>query len=115
VLFNLIDNAVKYGGNTPVSVYAKKDGRELVLSVTDLGKGIPEKDLELVFEKFHRGGRKTDGRRAGTGLGLAIARGFVEAMGGTIRAESPAIRKRGTRLVLRLPVQEQAIMEENPT
>jgi len=115
VLFNLIDNAIKYGGNSQVSIYAKKDGEELVLSVTDLGKGIPEKDLERVFEKFHRGGRKADGRRAGTGLGLAIARGFVEAMGGTIRAESPAIRKRGTRLVLRLPITEQAAIEENPT
>jgi two-component system, OmpR family, sensor histidine kinase KdpD len=115
VLFNLIDNAVKYGGNTPINVYAKRDGDELVLSVTDLGKGIAEKDLERVFEKFHRGGRKSDGRRAGTGLGLAIARGFVEAMGGTIKAESPAIRKRGTRLVLRLPIPEQAAFEESPT
>jgi two-component system sensor histidine kinase KdpD len=115
VLFNLIDNAVKYGGDTPVSVYAKRNGREVVLSVTDLGKGIDDKDLERVFEKFHRGGRKGDGRRAGTGLGLAIARGFVEAMGGTISAESPAVRKRGTRLVLRLPVSEQADIEENPT
>jgi two-component system sensor histidine kinase KdpD len=115
VLFNLIDNAVKYGGETPVSVYAKTDGHEVVLSVTDQGKGIAEKELERIFEKFHRGGRKSDGRRAGTGLGLAIARGFVEAMGGTIRAESPAMRKRGTRLVVRLPIPEQAEIEENPT
>ncbi|MGV3552176.1 ATP-binding protein [Rhizobium sp.] len=115
VLFNLIDNAIKYGGDTPVSVYAKRDGGQVVLSVTDLGKGIPEKDLELIFEKFHRGGRKSDGRRAGTGLGLAIARGFVEAMGGTIRATSPALRKRGTRLALRLPVPEQAAVEDSST
>ena len=113
VLFNLIDNAIKYGGDTPVSVYAKRDGMQVVLSVTDLGKGISEKELERVFEKFHRGGGKSDGRRAGTGLGLAIARGFVEAMGGTIRAESPAVRKRGTRLVLRLPIPKQAATEES--
>jgi two-component system sensor histidine kinase KdpD len=108
VLFNLIDNAVKYGGDAPVSVYAKRDERNMVISVTDLGKGIAQKDLERVFEKFYRGGRKSDGRRAGTGLGLAIARGFVEAMGGTIRAESPAMRKRGTRFVLRLPIPDPA-------
>jgi two-component system sensor histidine kinase KdpD len=115
VLFNLIDNAIKYGGDTPVSVYAKRDGGHVVLSVTDLGKGIPEKELERIFEKFHRGGGKSDGRRAGTGLGLAIARGFVEAMGGTIRAESPAVRKRGTRLILRLPVPDEAARGESPT
>lgn len=115
VLFNLIDNAVKYGGDSPVSVYAKKDGEDVALSVTDLGKGIPDKELEAIFEKFHRGGRKNDGRRAGTGLGLAIARGFVEAMGGTIKAESPAVRKRGTRLVLRLPVPEQSEIKETVT
>lgn len=112
VLFNLIDNAVKYGGDGPVSLYAKRDGGEVVISVTDLGKGIAEKDLERVFEKFFRGGRKSDGRKAGTGLGLAIARGFVEAMGGTIRAESPAVRKRGTRFVIRLPVPEKADLAE---
>ena len=112
VLFNLIDNAVKYGGDTPVSIFAKKDGPEAVISVTDLGKGIATSDLERVFDKFYRGGRKSDGRRAGTGLGLAIARGFVEAMGGTIRAESPAMRKRGTRFVLRLPIPAKAPIEE---
>ncbi len=75
---------------------------DVVISVTDLGKGIPAKDLENIFEKFFRRG-KPDGRTPGTGLGLAIARGFVEAMGGTIRAESPAVKRRGTRITLRFP------------
>ena len=103
-LFNLIDNALKYGGGEPVSVYARRDGDAVTLSVTDLGKGIPPKDLERVFEKFFRRG-KADGRKPGTGLGLAIAKGFVEAMGGTIRAESPAVRRRGTRFTMRFPVE----------
>jgi len=103
VLFNLLDNAVKYGGGEPISVYARSDGDELVISVTDLGKGIRAKDLDSVFEKFFRRARP-DGRMPGTGLGLAIAKGFVEAMGGTIKAESPAVRKRGTRITLRFPV-----------
>ena len=76
--------------------------REIMLSVTDEGKGIPEADLDRVFEKFYRRA-KGDGRPAGTGLGLAIARGLITAMGGTIKAESPAIRRRGTRFVVRLP------------
>ena len=112
VLFNLLDNAVKYGGDEPVSVYARRNGKEAVVSVTDLGRGIPERDLARVFDKFFRGSRKSDGRTPGTGLGLAIARGFVEAMGGSIKVESPALRKRGTRFVLRLPVPERSGIEE---
>ena len=73
-----------------------------MISVTDLGKGIPAKELDSIFEKFYRRG-KADGRTPGTGLGLAIAKGFVEAMGGTIKAESPAVTKRGTRIVIRFP------------
>ncbi len=106
VLFNLLDNAVKYGGRDPVNVYARRDGKDVMISVTDLGKGIPSQDLDRVFEKFYRGG-KMDGRAPGTGLGLSIARGFVEAMGGSIHAESPALKKRGTRIVLRFPEIEE--------
>ncbi len=107
VLFNLLDNAAKYGGDSPIAVYAKNDAGRVVISVTDQGKGIPEKDLDRIFEKFYRR-VKSDGRAAGTGLGLSIARGFVETMGGTIKAESPAIRKRGTRFVISLPTFEKA-------
>ena len=74
----------------------------MLISVTDLGKGIPPEDLDRIFEKFYRRG-KPDGRAPGTGLGLSIARGFVEAMGGKIHAESPALKKRGTRIVMRFP------------
>ncbi|MFD1747470.1 ATP-binding protein [Rhizobium helianthi] len=106
VLFNLLDNAVKYGGNDSISVFVRKVEGEVLISVTDMGKGIPREDLERVFEKFYRRG-KPDGRAPGTGLGLSIARGFVEAMGGTIHAESPAIRKKGTRIVMRFPAAER--------
>lgn len=106
VLFNLIDNARKFGGPEPVTVYARAERDAVVISVVDLGKGIPAKDMERIFEKFFRRAR-SDGRAPGTGLGLAIARGFVEAMGGTIRAESPAVKRRGTRFVLRFPIEPQ--------
>lgn len=102
VLFNLLDNARKYAGNAPVTIYARSEGKDVSIAVTDQGKGIPEGDLERIFEKFYRRA-KGDGRQAGTGLGLAIARGLVTAMGGTIRAESPASRRRGTRFSIRLP------------
>lgn len=106
VLFNLLDNAVKYGGEEPINVYARRDGQDVMISVTDLGRGIPPEDLDRIFEKFYRRG-KPDGRAPGTGLGLSIARGFVEAMGGRIHAESPAFKKRGTRIVMRFRQAEQ--------
>ncbi|PSH67219.1 MULTISPECIES: sensor histidine kinase [Phyllobacterium] len=102
VLFNLLDNAAKYAGDGPIAIYARQEDTEVAISVTDQGKGIPPKDLDKIFDKFYRR-VKGDGRAAGTGLGLSIARGFVESMGGTIKAESPAIRKRGTRFIVRLP------------
>lgn len=111
VLFNLLDNAIKYGGEEPITVYVRQDGDEVVISVTDLGRGIPPEDLEKVFEKFYRRG-KADGRAPGTGLGLSIARGFVEAMQGRIHAESPAVRKKGTRIVMRFPAVPNADMLE---
>ncbi|MDR6951078.1 two-component system sensor histidine kinase KdpD [Ancylobacter sp. 3268] len=103
VLFNLLDNAAKYAAGEPVKIFARTEGGEIVISVTDSGKGIAPGDLDKVFEKFFRPGTP-DGRPPGTGLGLSIARGFVDAMGGTIKAESPATRRRGTRMVLRFPV-----------
>jgi len=103
VLFNLVDNAAKYAKGHPVGIYARTEGDAVIISITDQGKGIPQADLDRIFEKFYRRA-KGDGRQAGTGLGLAIARGLLTAMGGTITAESPAVRRRGTRFVIRLPV-----------
>ncbi|HTO27983.1 MAG TPA: ATP-binding protein, partial [Devosia sp.] len=104
VLFNLLDNARKYGGvDQPVAIFARAEEGGAMISVTDQGKGIPEEDLDKIFDKFYRRA-KGDGRPAGTGLGLSIARGLMTAMGGTIQATSPATRKRGTRMTIRLPV-----------
>ncbi len=82
---------------TGAIIHARREGGEVVLTVTDEGPGMKPADLERIFEKFYRGGR-ADGRKAGTGLGLSICRGLVEAMGGTIVAQSPAVRRRGTRI-----------------
>jgi two-component system, OmpR family, sensor histidine kinase KdpD len=86
VLFNLLDNAAKYApAGTIVSIQGWQDGNTVKLQVLDEGDGIPETDLERIFDKFYRV-QKGDHVRAGTGLGLAISRGFVEAMHGTIMA-----------------------------
>ena len=108
VLFNLLDNAHKYGGGSDAIIHARQEGSYVVVTVTDEGPGVKPADLERIFEKFYRGGRP-DGRKAGTGLGLSICRGLVEAMGGTIVAQSPAIRRCGTRIVMRFPVPAQPL------
>ena len=103
VLFNLLDNAAKYAGHgTTISLRTWLEERAVVLQILDEGDGIPAADAEKIFEKFYRA-RKSDSVRAGTGLGLAISRGFIEAMGGTIKAGNRADRS-GAVFTLRLPV-----------
>jgi two-component system sensor histidine kinase KdpD len=106
VLFNLLDNAVKYApGDTAIEVRARRDGDIVRLEVLDEGEGIPQADLERIFDKFYRV-HAGDRRRVGTGLGLAICRGFVEAMGGTIRAGNRPDRT-GALFTITLPVPVQ--------
>ena len=101
-LFNVVDNAQKYGAGSNVRIHARGEGSDLILSVTDGGPGVKPADLERIFEKFHRGRR--EGGTPGAGLGLSICRGLVEANGGTVIAQSPAVRRRGTRIVMRFPI-----------
>jgi two-component system phosphate regulon sensor histidine kinase PhoR len=91
---NLIDNAVKYGGGTPVTVRAETRGRRVRLAIADAGPGIPNGHEERIFERFYRvdAGRSRD--EGGSGLGLAIVKSHVEAMGGRVWFEhaSPGAR-----------------------
>ena len=103
VVFNLLENAHKYSGPQSVTrVEATSVGGDVRLTVTDDGIGIPKDALEKVFDKFYRVG-DNDGRAPGTGLGLSICAGLVKAMGGSIKAESPLDRGRGTRITISLP------------
>jgi two-component system sensor histidine kinase KdpD len=83
---NIVENAVKYSPDTvPVTVAASSLGRRVELRVADRGSGVPDDAKERIFEPFQRYGDAPRG--AGVGLGLAVARGFMEAMGGTLAAE----------------------------
>jgi two-component system, OmpR family, sensor histidine kinase KdpD len=107
VIFNLLDNAAKYSPpETTISIKSSRDANSVSLQVADEGEGIPQGELESVFDKFYRV-QKVDHVRPGTGLGLAISRGFVEAMHGRIFASNRTDRS-GAVLTIRLPVRASA-------
>ncbi len=81
-LANLIANAVKYGGAARVKAFAQ-DGRAVV-TVEDDGPGLPEDELEAVFEPFHRAERSRSRETGGAGLGLTVARQAARAHGGDV-------------------------------
>lgn len=86
VLQNLLSNAVKFsppGGK--ISVATRRDGNRVLITVSDEGPGVPEKELELIFKRFHGGTRGTK-TREGSGLGLSISRTLAELNGGELEA-----------------------------
>lgn len=84
VLVNIIDNALRYGGDNPVRVNAGRVGERVLITIADEGPGIPRGAEEQLFAPFQRLGDQDNS--TGVGLGLSVARGFVTAMGGTISA-----------------------------
>ena len=84
VLANLIDNALRYAPDSPIRVTAGQVGNRVLIAVVDEGPGIPRGTESQVFAPFQRLGDQDTS--IGVGLGLSVARGFIEAMGGTISA-----------------------------
>ena len=103
LLDNLVDNAVKYtqpGGT--VTLRWRTEGRECAIEVTDTGVGIPEKDLPRIFERFYRVDKARSRELGGTGLGLSIVKHLVQALSGSVRAESKV--GKGSVFTVRLPL-----------
>ena len=90
VLFNLVDNAIKYGhADGSVVIGARSNGRKQIeLWVRDDGPGIPPEAQPRVFERFYRVDKARSRDAGGTGLGLAIVKHIVQAHGGEVRVES---------------------------
>jgi two-component system sensor histidine kinase KdpD len=105
-LVNLLENALKYSPETePVRVQVTHTPTRALIRVVDRGSGISSADRERIFEPFQRGA----GGGQGAGLGLAIARGFAEANGARVWAESRP--GQGATFVLELPALETAVDE----
>ena len=105
-LVNILENAIAYSPESSrIEVAAYEDRGNVVISIEDEGPGIPQAELERIFEKFRRLDEPSDRgpRNKGAGLGLSIAKGFIEAMGGRIAAASPLVGGRGTRILISLP------------
>ena len=100
---NLLDNAVKYSGDSrEIVVSLARDGVSAILAVTDFGIGIEPDEQRKVFERFHRVGTGLVHDVKGSGLGLALVRHIVDAHGGTVSVESrPGA---GSTFTVRLPL-----------
>ena len=111
VFFNLLSNAVKFtpDGGT-ISVYMEpgtleSEGKEVeavTVTVSDTGQGIPEKDLEHIFDRFHQVDGTVSKVQEGTGIGLALVKELVELHGGRIRVKS--LLGEGTEFQVTLPL-----------
>ncbi|WP_199255228.1 sensor histidine kinase [Mycolicibacterium mengxianglii] len=99
VLVNVVDNALRYSPNGLVRINAGRVGQRVLINVADEGPGVPRGAEAQLFEPFQRLGDSDNS--SGVGLGLSVARGFTEAMGGTIAAtDTPG---GGLTLVVDLP------------
>jgi two-component system, OmpR family, sensor histidine kinase SenX3 len=99
---NLIENAINYSPQrTRVAVELKCDGEIIEINVIDQGIGIPEKDLERIFERFYRVDPARSRESGGTGLGLSIVRHVIENHGGEVKVWSKV--EVGSTFSLRLP------------
>ncbi|MDE2093083.1 MAG: sensor histidine kinase [Burkholderiales bacterium] len=98
-LVNLVDNAIRYAGRgASITVDAKADGADAVVSVEDTGPGVPETDHERIFQRFARATHEGNG----CGLGLAIVKEIVERSHGRVHLQS--VQPHGLRAEVRLPV-----------
>jgi signal transduction histidine kinase/HAMP domain-containing protein len=104
VLWALLDNAVRYGGRTAIDVAVVLDEatKDLLVTITDHGPGVPDEDRERLFGRFERGTGRPSGE--GSGLGLYASRALCRAMGGELELD-PAAPDRGARFTIRLPAE----------
>ena len=105
ILANLVDNALRYGGDQPVDIEYRIEESHAEICVLDRGRGIPEDERETVFRPFYRLEPSRSSRTGGSGLGLAIVRQLAKANGWSVTlAERPG---GGTAACVRVPLEER--------
>ena len=103
IIFNLVENGIKYnvpGGSVTLSL--RREGKSAVLTVEDTGIGIPESDLESIFDRFYRVDKARSRASGGSGLGLAIVHDAVLANDGAV--EAARREEGGTRFTVTFPL-----------
>ncbi len=89
VVYNLVDNAIKFTDkNGSISFTLKNENKKTVLTVTNTGKGIPEKELPYIFERFYKVDKSRSASKNSTGLGLYIVKTIITAHGGQVAVSS---------------------------
>jgi signal transduction histidine kinase len=106
VFSNLIGNAVTYGGNARISL--RQAGRRIEIEIADDGPGIPEAELQMVLQPFHRLEKSRNRATGGVGLGLTIASRFIRAEGGTLTLSNRP--EGGLRALVTLPARRPDAM-----
>ncbi|GAA3403165.1 HAMP domain-containing sensor histidine kinase [Paenibacillus hodogayensis] len=108
VVLNLFQNAVQHTDSATgtIAVSLTKEENAVELAIRDNGSGIPEEHLSRIFDRFYRSESSRTRKSGGAGLGLSISKSIVEAMNGTIRAESRI--GEGTVFYVRVPSAEPA-------
>jgi len=87
-LANLVRNALRYGGESPIVIRAEPQNGHIILTVADSGPGVPEENLQQIFDPFFRVETSRSRETGGVGLGLAIVKTCVEACQGTVTARN---------------------------
>jgi len=106
VLTNLLSNAIKFSpAGSVVTIDVETPPESLIFRISDQGRGIPEDQLEAIFERFKQVEYSDSRHRGGTGLGLAICRSIVQQHGGTIWAQRNPVK--GVSMCVRLPRQQR--------
>ena len=106
ILLNIISNAVKYTGeNGKVSVKQYIKSERVFIEVKDNGIGIPQEDIDRIFERFYRVDKARSRSVGGTGLGLAITKHMVKALNGNIKVESEL--GVGSKFTIELPFNQE--------
>ena len=104
ILINLVGNAMKFTIEGHVSLAVTVDGERVLFAVQDTGPGIPEGDLDRIFQPFTQLDQSLRRQKGGTGLGLPVSRKLAELLGGELSVES--VHGQGTRFTLWLPRSE---------